>query len=498
MSTTPTEAPQTSDTLGYASPAPYDAYALPPEAIAEPPRQLRAALRKIGPGLILAGSIVGTGELIATTNLGAKVGFGLLWLVIVSCVIKVFVQAELGRYAISSGETTMASFRRLPGPGFVIGWWWVGMTLMTQFQLGAMVGGVGQALHLAMPGLSPLLADGLNSIGAASAASYLRARPEIPWAALTALVTSVWLAVGGYSVIERVTMFMVVGFTFVTTACVALLPAAGQPIGWGEVAQGLTFKIPAGAVVAAIAMFGITGVGASELIAYPYWCIEKGYARRAGANDGSADWLRRARGWLRVMRLDVWVSMGVYTLATLAFYFLGAAVLHRGGAQGLPSTVSAMLTELSRMYAPAMGSRAATWFIVAGVITVLYSTLFSATAANSRAIADFLHVNRLTHFAGPRDRTRWVRGMCVVFPLVDLGLYIWVGNPLLMVIIGAFAQAMTLPMIAAAAVYLRYRRTDRRLAPGKLWDVFLWLSFAGLLATAAYGAYDAVKKAMGK
>src|SRR5688500_8000559 len=102
---------QTKDaTLEYARPAPFDPYALPPSAIEEPPLSLGRALRQVGPGLILAGSIVGTGELIATTNLGAKVGFALLWLVILSCLVKVFVQIELGRYAISSGDTTLVAF----------------------------------------------------------------------------------------------------------------------------------------------------------------------------------------------------------------------------------------------------------------------------------------------------------------------------------------------------------------------------------------------------
>ena len=73
------------------APAVYDAYALTEAAAEEPPRTLRRAVRQIGPGLILAGAIVGTGELIATTNLGAKVGFALLWLVIASCFVKVFV-----------------------------------------------------------------------------------------------------------------------------------------------------------------------------------------------------------------------------------------------------------------------------------------------------------------------------------------------------------------------------------------------------------------------
>ena len=45
----------------------YDPYALPPAEVQEPPVSLLAALRKIGPGIILAGTIVGSGELLLTT-----------------------------------------------------------------------------------------------------------------------------------------------------------------------------------------------------------------------------------------------------------------------------------------------------------------------------------------------------------------------------------------------------------------------------------------------
>ena len=62
---------------------------------------------------------------------------------------------------------------------------------------------------------------------------------------------------------------------------------------------------------------------------YPYWCIEKGYARFVGPRSGDAAWTARARGWIRVMHLDILCSLVVYTVATVAFYLLGAAVLHR-------------------------------------------------------------------------------------------------------------------------------------------------------------------------
>jgi Mn2+/Fe2+ NRAMP family transporter len=469
--------------------APDDSYVLGDGAVVDPPTSLGKAFLQIGPGLILAGAIVGTGELIATTNLGSKVGFALLWLVIVSCFIKVFVQVELGRYALSSGETTMTSFRRLPGPASLIGWWWVIMMLITQLQMGAMVGGVGEAFNIALPSVSPAIARVLGS-------TWLASRPEIPWAVLVTLLTIVLLSRGSYAIIEEGTTMMVVAFTIVTVVCVALLGATRHPIHWENVRQGLSFTLPQGAIPAALAMFGITGVGAAELMAYPYWCIEKGYGRKTGKRDASAAWLERARGWMRVMRLDAWVSFAVYTIATIAFYLLGAAVLHTGGGQGLPTKVGPMLEKLKLMYEPVMGPASAKWFLVIGVFAVLYSTLFAATGANSRALVDFMKVNNLVQADRLEERRRLVRWCCVIFPITDFILFVWLGNPLSMVIIGGIAQALTLPMLAGAAVYLRYRRTDKRLTPGMVWDLFLWLSFAGLVLAAGVGVWDQVKKTM--
>src|SRR5208337_3977990 len=141
---------------------PEDLYALPADAVREPPRTLAGTIRQIGAGLILAASIVGTGELINTTGLGAKAGFSLLWLILLSCVIKVFVQVELGRYAITHGKTTLAAFDTLPGPRLGASWicWlWLVMMLTTQAQIAAMEGTVGQAAHMAFPGASEAMAS---------------------------------------------------------------------------------------------------------------------------------------------------------------------------------------------------------------------------------------------------------------------------------------------------------------------------------------------------
>ena len=129
----------------------------------EPPTDFFGIVRRLGPGLIIAGSIVGSGELIATTKTGAQAGISLLWLIIIGCLIKVFVQVELGRYAIGHGETTLSALDQVPGPRFrlpfgrfamsanYIVWFWLFMMFVAFGQLGGIVGGVGQAAALALP-----------------------------------------------------------------------------------------------------------------------------------------------------------------------------------------------------------------------------------------------------------------------------------------------------------------------------------------------------------
>ncbi len=93
-----------------------DPYLLDAESVESPPARITDVLKRIGPGLVTASAVVGTGELIATPVLGAENGYSLLWLVILSCAIKVVVQNELGRYTIGTGETGLEALNRFPGP----------------------------------------------------------------------------------------------------------------------------------------------------------------------------------------------------------------------------------------------------------------------------------------------------------------------------------------------------------------------------------------------
>lgn len=122
-----------------------DPYVLSSGFIQEPPRTLARSLRFLGPGFVLSACIVGSGELIATTTLGARAGFVTLWVILVSCLVRVVIQLEFGKHAISTNESVMTAFNRLPGPRFAKTNWsiWTWLLLMSLkfLQLGGIVGG---------------------------------------------------------------------------------------------------------------------------------------------------------------------------------------------------------------------------------------------------------------------------------------------------------------------------------------------------------------------
>lgn len=91
-----------------------DPYHLTPDGIMEPPKGWGQSFRYFGPGLILSAAIVGAGELIATTNLGAVAGFVILWLVIISTLVKVAVQIEFARWTITTGEPALTGYNKVP------------------------------------------------------------------------------------------------------------------------------------------------------------------------------------------------------------------------------------------------------------------------------------------------------------------------------------------------------------------------------------------------
>jgi len=448
------------------SPRADDPYVLTSGGVETPPRSLALALRRIGPGMVLAASIVGSGELIATTTLGAQVGFTALWIILVSCAIKPVVQGELGRYTIATGHTGLEGFNRVPGPHLGVSWlvWaWALTVLLTMLQVGGMYGGVAQVLHLVVPAVSVNV-----------------------WVAVCLVITISVLLGGGYARIEKLALVKVGFFSLLTVLAAGVLFLRPGAISTADLASGLSFHLPVTGLATAIAVFGITGVGATELVQYPYWCVEKGYAKCVGPRDGSAAWVARARGWLRVMHLDITCSLVIYTLATVAFYLLGAGILSRSG---LVPAQGDMIQVLSRLYTQSLGEWAL-WLFYLGAVITLYGTIFASTAAHSRLFADAVRVGGAYARDDAEARRRWRNRFLIILAIIPPVCYWFIESPVQMVLAGGLAQAAMLPLIGIAAIYLRHRHVPDDIQPATWTTIMLWIAtivmggFAGYYAVA--------------
>ena len=426
-----------------------DPYTIQPGRTKAAPTSIVGRLKSLGPGIVVSGSIVGSGEILLTAGLGAAAGFALLWWVLMSCWLKSLIQAELARYVITSGDTYLRALNRLPGklpgPNEPIAWpIWLGLVgfvpgLLTS---GGIIGGAGQALAILLDAANITIGGGWATI-------------------LAAIIVMLLLWTGRYGRIEKVLVVMVMSFSFLTIACALLMQTTEFQATMDDIVTGLQFQFPVEHVALAIGMYGATGVASSEIAAYTYWCVEKGYPSFVGGDPTEQGWVERAKGWIRVVQIDVWVTLAILTCATLAFYFLGAGVLHRLGLQPEGSETIAVLTNT---YTSTLGPWSALVFAV-GAFFILFSTTLSGLGAGSRSFPDLL----VTFGFIPRQnlglRQRWIKGYIIAMPLVSATIYFAWQSPITLVLFGATFGAFMLPVQAFVTLYMQRKRLDPRVRP---------------------------------
>ena len=438
-----------------------DPYSLDKSKVLDPPKSIGGTIKHLGPGFILSASIVGSGELIATTKLGAQAGFIAMWVILVSCLVKVAVQLEFGKRAIMTGETTFASFNSLPG--FKIGkanwsvWTWLGLMLVKFLQVGGIVGLVAVLLNMAVPSLSVFW-----------------------WLLIVVLAISGIVVSGYYKVLEIMSVSMIGLFTLFTFFSLIALQNTEAAISMGDVLSGLQFKMPDGAemTILVIGAFGLTGVGGDEIMAYNYWLIEKGYASNTGKNDGSEEWAIRARGWIKVMYIDAIFAMLVYTVVTVAFFLLGSALLHgKGDFEGGGKD---FLENLSNLYTVTLGNWAEPFFYF-GAFVVLFSTAFSALGAWTRQFTDAFGRIGILNFDDYKSRRNWFAILAVGIPAIWAGVFLLFESPVWMVVVGGVATSIILLVVLFAAIVFKAQRKNSKIKTGKVYEIAFWLSSAMIL-----------------
>ena len=339
----------------------------------EAPKTFLERLKFIGPSVVVTGSVVGSGSIVMTPLLGAAAGFMLLWWLLLSMWSKPIIQAEIARYIVVSKKTFLEAFADMPGfkttiQGKTTSWlvWFMFIGVIPSIAgMGGLAGAVAEAGNTMFPFLTV----------------------EI-WVVISCLVTWMLLYFGSYKSLEKTLLVMVLFFSFMTMIIAIAMQSTDYQVSVAQVSSGLSFSFPSGYLPLALAVFGFTGISYGEIMAYTYWCLEKGYAENSGNN------VEETKHWIKTMQTDVWVTVFFITLGTLPFFFLGAGVLYN-----VPELQQALATSsfwdidvissLQNMFSLVLGGWAK-WLFIVLAFFVLFSTLLSGTAAFTRTISDYL------------------------------------------------------------------------------------------------------------
>tara|TARA_Y100001968_G_scaffold316389_1_gene344159 strand:- start:27 stop:1064 length:1038 start_codon:yes stop_codon:yes gene_type:complete len=306
------------------------------------------------------------------------------------------------------------------------------------------------------------------------------------WVVISCLITWLILVKGSYSILENILLGMVLIFSFITLVIAFSMQSTPYEISATQVLTGLNFALPFEYLPLALAVFGFTGISYGEIMAYTYWCLEKGYAQ------GNAEDIQETKNWIRTMQTDVWITVFLITLGTLPFFFLGAGVLNT-----LPQLQESLATQsfwdvdiisaLQNMFSLVLGDWAK-WLFIILAFFILYSTLLSGTAAFTRTITDYL-ISMGFIYEKKNTRKTLIKLIAFLVPFFSGLFYFLLPNPITLLLIAGIWAAMGLPIVNIGAIYLS-NKLSKELQPNAFIKSILWLSLIFQISIAALIVID--------
>ncbi len=283
----------------------------------------------IGPGLLLAATGVGAGDLATGSFVGGLLGTAVLWAVVVGAFFKYVVTEGLARWQIATGETLLEGVAARLGRAPL--WLFLPYLLLWSFFVGAaLMSANGVTLHAMLP-IFGSAADGKLVFGAG--------------ASLAGLVL-VWF--GGYRLFEQV-MRACIAVMFLTVVLTAILLWPGTD----SVLEGLFIpRIPeAGGEGLPWTLALIAGVGGTlTVLCYGYWLREDGLDRD-----------------LRVCRLDLAAGYTMTAIFGIAMVIVGSTVSVDGSGAQLLVTLSERLEQEMGLFGK--------WLFLIGTFGAVFSSL---------------------------------------------------------------------------------------------------------------------------
>ncbi len=414
--------------------------------VLEPPSRWKL----VGPGLMVAATGVGAGDLVATLVAGQKFGYALLWVVVLGCVLKIILVEGAGRYSLATQRTIFEGWRSL---GRWTTWYFAPYIVIWGFVYGA----------------SAMLSSALPL------ATLFPAVPLPVFAIMSGLIGFVLVWFNKYSGFEKITAVLV-GVMFVTVVGAAVLTLPNLL----DVLRGLVPMVPEGSLVNVLSVAGGVG-GTITLAAYGYWLREKGW---------------HTPKFMRVMRLDntmAYVVTGVFVVAML---IVGAELLYSAGIA--VASGERGLLSLSQVLTERYGAVYGTVFLI-GFWAASFSSILGVWNGVSLMFADFMGHVRGLEAGHPDTRTggRWFKVylLWLTFPPIIL---VFLGEPVPVILAYGVLGAFFMPFLAVTLIWLlNTDRTPKEWRNGIAGNVALGLIAVFFVVLAAQQLQSTISSVLG-
>jgi Mn2+/Fe2+ NRAMP family transporter len=395
------------------------------------------ALRDYGPGLVIAATGLGAGDLIAASVAGANYGTAILWTAVLGGIMKFALNEGLARWQLATGSTLLEGWvQRLPKAVSI--YFFIYLLLWTFIVAGALIAACGLAAHALLPDLS------INQ-----------------WGITHSLLALALVIIGRYTLLERV-MKIFIALMFAVVLVCAVLVAPELP----GVLQGLLVpRVPDGSV---LFIFGVVGgIGGSvTLLCYGYWIRERGWTKPEDVHRSRKD-LAMA-----------YILTGLFGIAIMVI----AAGVKPEVLTG-PDMALSVANYLETVVGP-VGK----WCFLVGFWSAVFSSMLGVWQGVPYIFADF--IQQYTMQPGTPSvvttRSPAYRGYLIYIALPPMLLLLLI-KPVWLVVIYAVAGAFFMPLLAVLLLYMNNRRSwVGGLASGVTSNTVLLLSilvFSMLLVT---------------
>jgi hypothetical protein len=418
-------------------------HVLPAPAVADLPAPIPLR-RMIGPSVILAGLSIGSGEFVLWPRLTAEWGYALFWACWIGVTLQFFLNMEIERYSLATGESAVIGFARLHRafvPVFLVcstlPWIWPGW-----------------------------------ATGAATLIEWELGLPVVPTAIAGLVVCGAVLSVGPvvYRTVEAVQLVLV------ALIIVLALGLAVAAVDAAEVAELLRGAVRIGHVPEGVHLpmllgaLAFAGAGGSVNLAQSNYIKDKGYGMGAligritspftGREEATPEVgtvfretpenLARWRTWWRRANVEHFASFYVLALLSLALFSLLAGALLEPGAA--VSAGFGFIADEAAAIEARFGGAARHAFLLVG-IAVLFSTELALVDAVARVAADLLAIGAFRNRGVSLSKLYFA----VVWLLIGFGVLVLAAGfdePLVLLVLSASLNGVVMFLYSGLLLWL--------------------------------------------